>query len=210
MPNNLIALSPFVLLAVGLLGGAANRTADWRPQQSGRLVVRLPSEWIPFSATIVYNDPPGTVRRGRFYRGSDGSNTTIDQSRDGTPVITIHHYPSRQTFARLGQRGWIVYPFDKGQNTGPRLQLSAASSKLRPLDRLIAGQPVYEFTRSTGVAHLAAGLNGFAVYLQETDGRTIEFTDIVIGQPPAEVFAPPPGAQPVPMKRDEVLAPIKR
>lgn len=198
-----------ILLAVGVAAVVVSSPA---PQQKvtrvthqDNVVVQLPEQWVPFSAKIVYTQQ-GRVRYGKFFRSSNGSNTTVNESNDGVPVITIHNFASRQTFAHLGQQGWIAYPLDERQSNSPKPRISASAKKLRQLSTSIADAPVYEFTRSGGVSRLAAGLNGFPVYLEELDGRTIEFTDIVLGEPPASVFAPLPGARPVVKKRNDVLA----
>lgn len=199
-----------ILLAVGLAAGVLSPAPQQKitsATQPDNVVVQLPKQWVPFSATIVYTEQ-GVVRYGKFYRSFNGSNTTINESSDGLPVITIHNFATRQTFARLGQQGWIAYPLDERQSNSPKPRISASAKKLRQLSTSIADAPVYEFTRSGGVSRLAAGLNGFPVYLEELDGRTIEFTDIVLGEPPANVFAPPPDARPVMMKRDDVRAPL--
>jgi hypothetical protein len=151
----------------------------------------------------VTKDPAGNTHYGKLYRNSDGSNTTIMDSADGDSVITIHHFPSRQTFAKLGRQGWMVYPFAARKSTLPGPTLQADAARLRKLEQLVAGAPVYELTSGIKRSRWAVGLNGIPIYTLDSNGSTYELVDIQVGEPPAELFEPPAGA--IRMKREEVF-----
>jgi hypothetical protein len=196
-----------------VLNPAAASRATNRTEQSHSTTIQLPAGWVPFSATIVSTDPAGNVQYGKLYRSSDGSNTTIMQSTDGTPIVTIHHFPTRQTFARLRKQGWMVYPFASKKSILPKRTLTAAASRLRKLDVIVAGAPVYELIGRVKRTRWAVGLNGFPVYTLDSNGSTFELVDIAVGEPPADVFMPPPDAKPVRMARDDVFGeapPLRR
>jgi hypothetical protein len=127
------------------------------------------------------------------------------QSNDGESVITIHHFPTRQTFARLGKQGWMVYPFTTDKNLLPKRTLSADASRLRKLGVNVAGAPVYELTSGIKRSRWAVGLNGFTIYTLDSNGSTFELVDIVLGEPPADLFRPPTEAKPPRMKREDVF-----
>jgi hypothetical protein len=194
---------PIVLIAATV--AARQQTMGNQREQSYSTTIELPDRWVPFSARIVNTDPAGNVQYGKLYRGSDGSNTTIMRSADGEQVITIHHFPSRRTFAKLGKQGWIVNPFPTGKSTLPKRTLRAATSRLKQLDVLVAGAPVYELASGVKRSRWAVGLNGFTIYTLDSNGSTFELMDIVVGEPHADVFMPPADAKPVTMKREEVF-----
>jgi hypothetical protein len=193
------------LSTVALVASAIRSGSSSAPAQS--VSVNMSSYWVPFSAQIVDRAAGKVVRTGQFHRNSAGSNTTILQSSDG-PVITIHDFPNRQTFAKLGTKDWFVYPFSEDMKTVPKPSLSF-SSRVRELAKpVVAGMPVFEMNRPDGAAvRLAPGLNGFPIYTRRADGSTKEFVDIVLAEPPAELFAPPTGAVVIQRKREEVIKP---
>jgi hypothetical protein len=120
-------------------------------------------------------------------------------------VITIHHFPSRRTFAKLGKQGWIVYTFPTRKSTVPKRTLRASTSRLKKLDVLVAGAPVYELASGVNRSRWAVGLNGLTIYTLDSNGSTFELMDIVVGEPHADLFKPPTDAKPAHMKREEVF-----
>ena len=198
-----IAMLPVFLTAAVIL--ARQQPTGNATGQYQRITIQLPERWVPFSATTKNTDASGNVDYGRLYRSSDGSNTTVMRATDGEPVITIHHFPSRQTFAKLGKQGWMVYPFAKGKRTEPQRALVADASRVEKLDVVAAGGPVYELRGRVKRTRWAVALNGFPIYTLDSYGNTFELVDIVVGEPPAELFAPPANVKPAQIRRDEVF-----
>lgn len=161
-----------------------------------RITIQLPDRWVPFSATIVNTDPAGNVSYGRLYRSADGSNTTVVPGTDGEPVVTLHHFPSRHTYAKFGRQNWIAYPFPNEKRTEPQRTIAADASRVRRLDIEVAGGPVYEFSAGVKRTRWAVALNGFPIYTLDSNGNTFELVDIVVGEPPAELVTPPAKANP--------------
>jgi len=90
--------------------------------------------------------------------------------------------------------GWIEQPIPDAQLDPPRQQLVLGGMSVQKLDITIAGGDVYEMT--TGPRHMrfAIGLNGMRIYFADGHGVVKEYTNIVLGEPPASLFVPEPGA----------------
>ncbi len=195
----------FIGATVGFVGGVmVMGTFLDRPQAVEAPAQELdtisaPASWIALSADIVRTFP-GTAQRqvGRFYRGSDGSElmaTWVEGREGGLRAINIRNV-SLNTFYHTWKDGeWYSHPMKLppgGYTPKNRLQ----SDYVRHPQQ-IQGFDTYRRVHRFGMVNYEApSLNFLALLSQHTTGEAVrqEFVNIVLGEPEATVFLPPPGA----------------
>jgi hypothetical protein len=193
--------SGFAVLAVIVLAMAAATTKARISQTTAAapgVPIAQPADWVPFSVEVLRHRNDSDVT-GHFYRRRDGSSAMILGSGD-KQAITIHNVEHRTTYSKLGNGGWTAQPISQIALQPPKRHLPLPAGSFRVLPDKVAGREVYEFVNSkTGnVAHIAPGLNGLLLKLQQHDGTGMEYVNIEVGDPPDDVFTPPPG---VPVRR---------
>jgi hypothetical protein len=163
--------------------------------QSEHATFSPPGYWVPFAAELV-TVRDGSESVGHYYRRSDGSTATV-LSSEGGAVVTIHNHRTGFTYIRFGDaEGWVRHPLDRSQRERrPMPTFRVRRDLFRTVPETVAGGPVYESTARDGtVTRLAIGLNALPIYSGDAEGRNARvYRNIVVGEPPDEVFQPPPG-----------------
>lgn len=179
-----------------------------RGQLAGEQPVRvqLPLEWVPLTAHLVVRPSPSNVgapeQHGTFYRRADGSTAHIVEGTQGN-LITIQNFRTKRTYTRtyttLREARWESYPISEKALRSPRAEFvvePSASRSARRLPERIADEEVYELVNARGERmKYALGLNALLVFHERVDGSIIELVDFEVGDPPDDVFLPPPGAE---------------
>lgn len=202
-----------ILLAVVLLSAAfltVRAGSDSSSRASGlRTPLEQPNEWVPFSADVETTTPGAETETGRYFRNSEGSERfEATRPSDGATIIEILNLSESTYYINPRGRGWITRPMDVSVATRrprkmyaemPRLvryafKLDVGPGGSRKL-RASQGFDAYMYTTASGtVRFMVPELNFFPVVMQQPAGHGKTFFNIVIGEPPAELFFPPPGA----------------
>jgi hypothetical protein len=85
--------NPIVLAVFGCVG-IARAQSEGQPR-----VLKLPPTWVAFSSDVTIVQPDGQEQRGRFYRGSDGSERL--EITSGPMIYTTIKNISQRTFYRF-------------------------------------------------------------------------------------------------------------
>lgn len=213
--------SPNGLLSIA---SAAPKATSQEPRQ----LLDLPKSWVAFEGKLRVFSPDMARTDGRIYRASNGSQR-IETGPVGGPIRTIDirniaeqtHYLYIR-FKTQKVASWSSAPMDVAEWGGYRPMLRFANQlglrkhpfrlSVRPgeVPNVFAadGFEVYEYHDIGGNTHLQAPeLNMFDLVNQSITGRREEVYDVVLREPPAEVFLPPPGVpvEPLTTKRGMVL-----
>lgn len=206
------------------------RTAGQADQQTAPQLLDLPTSWVAFEAKLRVFSPDMEKVEGRVFRASDGSQR-VETGPVGGPIKTIDirnipqqtHYLFTR-FARQPEATWTSAPMDVPEYGGFRPVLRRADQlglrkhpfrvSVRPGDKpnvfATEGFEVFEYHDVGGNTHLQAPvLNMFDLVNQSITGRREEVYDVILREPMAEMFMPPPGVNVtrVATKRGIVLEP---
>jgi hypothetical protein len=203
-------LTKITLVGIPVLAVATVVTVLARPQQqvpNDLRVITLSSQWVPFTADIVIRTTHGE-QRGVFCRRSDGSTATILDTSGPGKLITISNVQTKRTYASFPDKGWVSYEIAPSALQPPRTEMRVSTARSRQLDETVAGGPVYEFWSGRGaVVRYSAALNGTPIYSSEPNGVGRELHNIVLGEPPNELFLPPSGVEVQQTKAASLLPP---
>jgi len=155
--------------------------------------------WVAFSADVrlVFRD--GTVHAGRFARASDGSTREELTGPDGYRGIAIHNIPEVRFYEYtegLGPThdGWTARPMDLPAAGWRPPRFSTAGRKRLP-DAYEGFEAYEEVFPDGGQTVRIPALDFFAVVRVMAGRQTRTYSNIVLGEPPRELFVPPPDAQ---------------
>ena len=199
-------------------------------QQGPRQLLDLPYSWVAFEAKLRVFSPDMERVEGRVFRSSDGSQR-IETGPAGGPIktIDIRNIPHQTHYLftrapRQVEASWTSAPMDVpewGALKPPHRWADQAGLRRYPF-RVSAspgdkpnvfadqGFEVFEYHDVGGNTHLQApALNMFDLVNQSITGRREEVYDVVLREPMAEMFLPPPGVTvtPLTIKRGIVLEP---
>jgi hypothetical protein len=203
-----LLLGVCVLSGLGLVVSGADVYALRKAADQGDLISQ-PEQWVAFEASTTRVTPNGQIIAGRFYRGEDGSELSIENA--GTPssnviIRRISNYSKGRYYQSSKAGEWTSGPLVL---TGPRrhLQFFTKSSgllKYRGKLALLAGQDgsfnaadgldAWISTTAEGSVHLLVpSLNFYPVVSNRLDGVRRVLSEIRIGLVPASLFEPAAG-----------------
>jgi hypothetical protein len=173
-------------------------------------LISQPDHWVAFEADITRVAPNGQIISGRFYRGEDGSDLSIEEqvSSSTSSKVTIRHianYSKGRYYRSKGQQ-WISGPLSVATPRKP-LQFFSKSSDLRKYRgrlALLAGQDgslnaangldAWISATDEGSVHLLVpSLNFYPIVSNKLNGSRRVLSNIRIGPVPASLFEPPSG-----------------
>lgn len=173
----------FVFVAAETQRGVAPPVAEQRVR------IAMPAGWVPFSADVRIVTPQHQ-QWGKRYRSANGS-TAVYLYTPAGPAVTIHNTQTGLSYWQRGDSGWVSTPISEHALQPPRSVLW--SNKLRRLPERVDSFEVYELESKDGVTRLMPALNGMVILWERAGGLRHEVFNIQIGEPPVDVFVPPPG-----------------
>jgi hypothetical protein len=180
-----------LFITCGVTLGLTVSTAAQTPQVPAPIttdVLAQPATWVPFQSVVEHNG----VAAGRFWRDAQGSTRLeLDAPDSRGRVICIENIPQATYYVFRPASGWTAQP----------MWLPTTGWQPRPVARVEAGTVVvedgwsaYERLRGPTRERRAPALNFFAVTREQPDGTVERHRQIVVGDVPADLFAPPSGA----------------
>jgi hypothetical protein len=187
-----------ILATLLCLAGAFvyGRTVAPRTQEREQLErVPIPDTWVPFSAKLTTHATSGKTFVGRFYRSSDGSTRSeTGPSPDRMTVIAIKNIP--QSLLYLWRRGeWTQQPMQLPPSGWKPQSFPVRATT--PVAEKVEGFDVVQADSVNSTTLFAPALNLFPIVLilKECPAPLPEcgerYSDIRIGEQPAELFLPP-------------------
>jgi hypothetical protein len=191
---------PLVLFAALIEGRSPGQEQTVRRVRA----IPQPDGWVPFSADVAITEPDGSVSTGRFFRASDGSTREEGRGADYAG-IAIHNIPRAiyyeftqgATDKRNGGRGsWTARPMQLPARGWKPERFHEDTPGLTPISETVEGLTVYREERPDGTVLLRApALNFFALVSEGGPLRRKRvYSNIEFGEPPRDLFEPPPGA----------------
>jgi hypothetical protein len=170
--------------------------------QSVKQIIPQPDNWVPFSANVKRVTDNGTVYVGRFYRAADASTRTeTGPSLDDVRVISIKSMPDQLLYLWVKQRNqWISHPMQLppgGWRPVPRV----LNDRVIATGERIEGFALMKIDDGQNRSHVESPqLNFFPLRMTElcknaTSGVVCGewYSNILIGNPPADLFKVPAG-----------------
>jgi hypothetical protein len=195
------------LLMVGPIVGATALALQGPTVALQRRLVDQPAHWVPFSADYRrVHEVSGSVSIGRTYQASDGSYRSESAGVDGVVTsVGIRNVPDVTFYRWTRQEGWTSQPMVLPPNGGwapiPRL----FNDRMTEVDETVEGFRLIRVDTNGRILYQAPDLNMFTLAMVVTCqfdpaaacGRW--YSNIRLGEPPAEYFRPPDGVVLVPL-----------
>lgn len=191
-------------MAQSQTGGASVKIAP-----ADRPLLNLPESWVAFEGRVRVFSPDMARVDGRLYRDSNGS-SRLETGPPGEPVRTIDiKNLSHDTHYLFMKNTWTSAPMQVPEWGGRRPPLRFADQpNLRRHGYKLSfqrgqepnvfseiGFEVYQYLDGGGNLHLQApALNMFDLVNQSITGKRQEVYDVVLREPDAKLFLPPPAA----------------
>jgi hypothetical protein len=182
------------LVVVGIAAVIAYARVVMAVQESP--YIEGPDHWVAFHADFKDVALDGTTTMtGKIYRGADGSYRREGTAITGDSTVLITNLTLGQNFERRAKSTtWTVRPL--GVAPGEyRLPLHRRATALQK-DAVQQYEGLTVYPQADHPASLEAPeLNFFAIVAELPRGGKEVLSNITIGNVPAEVFTPPPGAE---------------
>ena len=211
MIGTLLVLSGALIASTYLTRGLS---AQRRPPQPVPLT--QPSTWVPFTADLSITLSDGTREDGSYVRASNGSERWhLMRLSDGRTLDEVSNVNQLRFYRSTGGNVWTRYNIPSRPAI---VQWSSASRNLAryqfKLDianggsgdiKASTGFEAYQLILPNGTVHLLVpDLNFFPVLQQELGGTLKKYSNVMVGEPTQENFAPPANAtisdSPTPMR----------
>jgi hypothetical protein len=193
------------LLAIGIAAASVvlltTRAAGQKQPDPARWITQ-PDEWVPISYEVQFtqNNTPSLTRL-IFQRSSDGSTRTTSMAPAGVETVEIDSVPQNKHFRwTTGGKG-SVHPLRTRPNGGRPFGVISksrarqiASNDPRVTHLASLGMPLtfWEFVGSSGARVVfCPELNLLDVHADLGGGRIKKVMNVVVGEPPANLFVPP-------------------
>lgn len=193
---------PVVVIAGGYYAGTAGRHAGVQKVE----LVPQPEHWVAFEADLVATYPDGTVRVGRFYRSSTGSERQEAQALGNAADIPILIFDIRRSRFYEFRRGptdtyknavgtWTSQPMVLPARGWSPVKYRASQAGLKRLTDLYEGFEMYRLDLAQGYKLMLPDLNFFAVVKVSPTGTRMVFSKIRKTEPTSSLFEPPTDAK---------------
>jgi hypothetical protein len=179
-------------------------------QQASQLeFIEQPQDWVPFSAKVTITSPTGPATIGLFFRDPNGSaREATGPAFTDVRVISITNVAAEMVYIYSSRSGWVSHPMSlpagsvhpmRYRTTFPGVEkypnrLALEVGQNGSLTATEGFEACRQFNSQSIFKLLVPALNMFEVVTQRPDGWRQVFSDIKIGEQPADLFEPPPGA----------------
>jgi hypothetical protein len=211
----------FSLAILGVMAQSSRREAGYRreghPQQTAALAeqrrvsdpVPQPADWVAFQATMTKTVPDKPTVVGRFYRSASGSERLeTGPTLSDVRIVAIKDVPNSVYYRYGARQGWTSAPMQLPRTGWRPIQVQKTMKGLSLYPYKLAlmegqdgsltateGLQAYLYVNDAGDQFLEAPeLNFFhIVRMQASTGKREAYSQVRLGEPPAELFTPPSG-----------------